>query len=158
MLTVELVGKEQLLAKLDALPQTIKGELRKETQSLAIQLQAHIINQKLHGQVLKQRSGKLARSIQEEVSETPTGVQGRVYSAGDVKYAAIHEFGFSGPETVSAHVRTVVFGKTVEPFTVPSFVRQINMPERSFMRSSLAEFKDRITQGYAQAVKRGAAL
>lgn len=156
MFNVTLVGKDALVARLDHMPASVHSELVKETHVLAIGLQGHVINQKLHGQVLNQRSGTLARSIQEEVTEAPQSVEGRVYSAGDVKYAAAHEFGFRGAETVKAHIRSMVFGRAVDPFTVPSFTRQMNLPERSFMRSSLADFQGRIAEGYAQAVRRGA--
>lgn len=156
MFTVSMIGEEQLLARLDRMPERIHGELVRETHSLAISLQGYIISQKLHGQVLNQRSGKLARSIQEVETETETSVQARVFSSGDVKYAAIHEYGFTGAENVKAHIRSMVFGKTVAPFMVPAFTRQMNMPERSFMRSSLSEFQGRISKGYAAAIKRGA--
>lgn len=157
MFSVTLIGKDALVAKLDAMPATVHAELVKETHSLAIGLQAHIVNQKLHGQVLKQRTGNLARSIQEQVTEGPQSIEGRVFSAGDVRYAAIHEFGFHGAETVKAHIRTMVFGREAAPFTVGPFTRQVNLPERSFMRSSLAEFQTKIAEGYANAIQRAAA-
>lgn len=155
MFNVALIGKDQLLARLDRMPAVVHEELVKETHALAVGLQGYIVSQKLHGQVLAQRTGRLAGSIQEVETETDTSVSAKVFSAGDVKYAAVHELGFHGAEEVKAHVRSVVFGRKVEPFTVGPFTRQMNLPERSFMRSSLSEFQSKIAAGYAAAIQRG---
>lgn len=154
MFTVELYETE-LAVRLGNLPEHVKTALLKESAVLAIEVQAHIVNQKLHGQVLNQRSGALARSIQEQSGETETGVYGRVFSAGDVKYAAFWEYGFHGDETVKAHMRTVVFGRTVDPFNVGPYTRHVDQAARPFMRPSLAEMKGAITEGYRAAIRRG---
>ena len=110
----------------------------------------------MQGQVLKHRSGALGLSIQTETTTTGPTTTGEVFSAGDVKYAAIHEFGFHGVETVRQHVRTMVFGREVPAFLCGPFTRQVDMPERSFMRSSLADHAEQIVAGIREAAVAGA--
>ena len=73
--------------------------------------------------------------------------------------ARIHEYGFSGPETVRAHSRTIkqAFGRAISPKTVfvKEFSREMHMPERSFMRSALADKREEIKQGLADAIHEG---
>ena len=99
--------------------------------------------------------GWLARSITNKVTYDADSVMARVFSSGDVKYAAIHEFG----GTTSPHViepkkasalAFVVGGKQV-------FARRVNhpgskMPMRSFLRSSLHDMSTEISTGMKQAV------
>ena len=104
-------------------------------------------------------SGRLRRSIFSTTTETATSVEGTVASSGDVKYARIHEYGFDGPETVAAHTRNIkqAFGRAIEPKTifVREFTRQMHMPERSFLRSALADMREEIGQGLKDAVREG---
>ena len=103
-------------------------------------------------------SGRLGHSIQQKVDSSPTSVTGTVYSAGDVKYAAIHEFGgkTAAHEIVAKNGQALAFmmgGKQV-------FFKKVNhpgstMPERSFLRSSLGEMKDEIIGGIREAVAEG---
>lgn len=155
MFSATLVGDRELIARLDAMPDGVRDELKKKISQLAIQLQAHVVRDKLSGQVLRVRTGALRRSIQQMVEDEGTAIYGRIYSTGDVKYAAAHEFGFSGQETVRAHTRDTVFGRKVEPFTVASFTRNMNIPARSFMRSSLDDMAEQLRSGMRQAVVDG---
>ncbi len=156
MFSVSLLGADEFIERLDAMSPTIQAALAAKAHQLAVNLQGHIVREKLSGQVLKQRSGDLAGSIQQEVITEGLKVFGRVFSAGNVKYAAFWEYGFHGTETVKAHVRSMVFGKEVAPFTVGSFERRVNQDARSFMRSSLLEMKAQIVEGLRDAVERGA--
>jgi hypothetical protein len=90
--SVTLVGASELTARLDEMPAVVRALLEARVSALAIQLQA-LVEEKLSGELLQVRSGALRRSIQEEVTVSATSVYGRVFSAGDVKYAAIQEFG-----------------------------------------------------------------
>lgn len=150
------VDSTRVDAWFDNMPAEIMARLRAKVQTLTINLQGHIVRDKLQGQVLHHRSGRLGSSIQEKVTATADTVTGDVFSAGDVKYAAIHEYGFNGTVNVKASVRTILFGKTVPAFTVPAHSRHINMPERSFMRSSLADQADAIVAGLRAAAIEGA--
>ena len=143
-------------AALDGLPAQVVKAVAKKVQALAVNLQHHIVADKLQGQVLKHRSGALGQSIQTETTTTGPTTTGEVFSAGDVKYAAIHECGFHGVETVRQHVRTMAFGREVAPFLCGPFTRQVDLPERSFMRSSLDDHAERIVAGIREAALAGA--
>jgi phage gpG-like protein len=156
MFDVTLVGGADLMVHLDEMPSSVQALLKTKIAALAIILQQHVVNDKLHGQILNQRTGALAQSIQEEAPIVDeTSVFGRVFASSDVKYAAIHEYGFDGEETVKQHVRTMVFGKAVAPFSVGPFARYMNMPERSYMRTALADRSAEIVSELEAAVIEG---
>lgn len=164
MLNVTLVGDRELIQKLDAMPNKVQAALRKKVTTLAYMLEAKVKREKLSGQVLKVQTGALRASIANEVTSSGTSVQGKVFSSGDVKYAAIHEFGGTiqnpggapyivtkdGAQFISKAAAAAM--KTPPPVTKPF---SINMPERSFMRSSLADMKQQIIEGMTQAVREG---
>ena len=152
MFTVELLGDKELVARLEAMPAAVQTALMTKARQLAINLQAHVVNDKLHGQVLHQRTGALARSIQEEVTSEAKAVFGRVFSAGDVKYAAFWEYGFHGVEHVRAFTRTSAFGKPTAPYQVGPYDRRVDQDARSYMRTSLADMADEISTGLKEAV------
>lgn len=143
ILNVTLVGNQELILRMEAMPGMVRDALKVKVRELGTRLQEHIVRDKLHGQVLGQRSGQLARSIQvrtESSGETEIAI---VYSASDVKYAGFWEFGFHGTETVRAHdrVTTTLFGKAVDAYTqhVGTYSRQVDQAPRSFMRTGLAD-------------------
>lgn len=159
MFSVTLAGETELKARLEAMPTSVRAVLESKVQVLAIQLQAHVIRDKLHGQVLNQRSGALARSIQQQAPITEgDGVYGRVFSSGDVKYAAIHEYGGTTPphDIVPSKAEALMFvigGKTV--FANVVHHPGSKMPERSFLRSSLKDMAEKITEDLKTAVVEG---
>ena len=57
-----------------------------------------------------------------------------------MRYAGVHEFGFSGTVTVPAHTRSVAFGKPTKPYTVGPYSRRMNIPARPFVKPTLQEF------------------
>ena len=155
MLRVELhISKAN--AALDRIPSVVVEAVARKVSLLTGDLQAHIVRDKLQGQVLKHRTGALGRSIQHITKRNGDITTGEVFSSGDVKYAAIHEFGFHGTENVKQHIRTMVFGKKVAPFSVGPFTREMNMPERSFMRTGLADMAEEIVEGIRDAALKAA--
>jgi phage gpG-like protein len=150
MLSVTVVGSEELQAKFASMPDKLHRKLLAAVTGLSLQLEAHVKRDKLAGRVLDHITGRLQGSIHSDVEDEPERITGRVYSAG-CNYAAIHEYGFQGTENVKEHIRTHLFGREVAPFTVPAHTRSMNMPERSFLRSALADFKDKITQDLSRA-------
>jgi hypothetical protein len=156
MFNVSLIGETELIARFDGMGEAVQRELRLTVQMLAKNLQGFIVTQKLHGQVLGQRSGKLVQSIQEESPiEEGAGVYGRVFQSGDVKYGKFWEYGFHGTETVKQHFRSMVFGKDVAPFSVGPYERKVDEDARPFMRPSLAEYAPTISAELKKAVLRG---
>lgn len=160
MFTVELVGDTAVQARFDALPGAVSNELRRTILAIVLDLQSKIQREKLQGQVLQHRTGKLSRSIEEAVNADPQSTVGRVFSNGTAPYAAAHEYGFHGEESVKSFTRkqTMVFGRPIDPIivTVQAFTRQMNLPERSFMRSTLSENAADIERKLTEAVARAA--
>jgi phage gpG-like protein len=155
MLTVTLTGADKLGAKLDGLPAVVLAAIAARSASLADQLLG-LVRQKLSGAVLKSRTGALAASIGVD-GPTITGdvVVTTVFSGGDLKYAAIQEYGgvTSPHDILPSRAKALAFvtgGETV-------FARIVHhpgshIPERSYLRSSLAEMADQIETEMRAAV------
>jgi phage gpG-like protein len=156
---IEVQGDTAIEARLTALPAKLRAALFRKISYLTLFLENYIKTEKLSGQVLNVVTGRLRRSIFSEVTQTSTSVDGTVGSSGDVKYAAVHEFGFSGDEVVKAHTREIkqAFGRAISPKTVEvrEFSRHVDIPERSFMRSSFIDLKDMLQQGIKDAIEEG---
>lgn len=156
---IQVQGNIAVTGRLDNVPVKLRLALRKKVSYLTLYLESYIKTQKLSGQVLNVVTGRLRRSIFSKVVEANDLISGQVASSGDVKYAAIHEYGFDGTETVRAHTREIkqAFGRAITPKTVfvDSFTRQMHMPERSFMRSSFSDLKDMLKRGLEDAVQEG---
>ena len=91
------------------------------------------------------------------ITENDTSIYGIVGT--NAEYAAVHEYGFRGVVTVREHLRMmkVAFGRQVKnprKITVRQHPMNMNMPERSFLRSSLKDFTPQIQAGYEAAMKR----
>lgn len=122
---------------------------------LALTLQRNVKADKLSGQVLNVRTGRLRRSINvrldTSVDDKPAG-----YVGTNLKYARPHEYGFHGLVTVREHLRTQTkaWGKPITPVevTVASHPMKVNLPERSFLRSALADMGDDIKKELRGAV------
>lgn len=146
--------QDRTSAPLAALPERLQAALSAKADELADALTAKV-QQKLAGEALNPRTGALARSIVSTIEETATGVAVTIASNGDVKYAAIHEFGGVIPphQIVPDKARALAFavdGKQV-------FARRVNlpavtMPERSYLRSSLAEMAEEIRERLSGAL------
>jgi phage gpG-like protein len=140
-------------ATLAAMPERLRDALSSKANALAAELQAKI-QQKLSGAVLNQKSGALARSIVTTVDDSSANISVSIATT-DIKYAAIHEFGGVIPphEIVPDKAKALAFmvgGKQV--FAARVNLPAIAMPERSYMRSSLAEMADEIGDGLREAV------
>lgn len=122
--------------------------LKTELTKASFNLSAHIKDQKLSGQVLKVRSGNLRTSINAKpVIETADGVEALVGT--NKSYGRVHEFGFNGSVSVKAHMRKAKDGFKVN---VRAHARQVNLPERSFLRSSLNDMRGQIDARIAAVI------
>lgn len=156
IVTATLVGDKALVARLGAMPQAVRQALQKKVTILALKLENKVKTEKLNGQVLNRISGRLARSIAYKVDVTDTSVYGRVFSSGDVKYAAIHEYG----GTTAPHLILPKKAKALAFINSGGdqvFAQKVNhpgsrMPERSYLRSSLKEMSSEISLGMKEAV------
>ena len=160
MFNVTLVGDAEVVAALESMPGAVREALVTEITKLTLDLRSYIVSDKLHGQVLNQRTGNLAGSIKagDPIVEGDT-VRGEVFSSGDVKYAGFWEFGFTGDETVQAHQRlytSVYDGKGEKTIaSVGTYTRHVDQAPRSFMRTGLADQSESIIQGLRNAVMHG---
>lgn len=143
MIDIEFDGSKAV-AKLDALPERTRQEVGIGMGRLVVKLQRKVMQEKLAGQVLKVRTGRLRRSIGTDVSQANNQVEGVVSTP--VEYAPPHEYGFKGSVDVKAHLREIkqAFGRPIPPkqVEVKAHTVMMNLPERSFLRSALREFVD----------------
>lgn len=156
MITSFNIDFEKILVQFDSINVKLKRELYNTIQKLGIELTNNIKSSKLTGQALNVKTGRLRNSIHSKTVEENDNIVATIST--NVKYAAIHEYGFNGSETIKAHTRriTQVYGKPISPKTIiiNSFNRQVNLPERSFMRSALDEMRDKIINELNSAVVR----
>ncbi|MGB6537322.1 MAG: hypothetical protein WBF58_15315 [Xanthobacteraceae bacterium] len=142
-------------AALAAMPERIRKSLAAKAGMLADELTAKI-EQKLSGGVLKSKSGALAGSIGATIDDDASaGVSVRIATSPNIKYAAIHEYGgtIAPHQVVPDKAKALAFlvgGKQV--FAARVQLPAIVMPQRSYMRSSLAEMADQIRDELAAAV------
>jgi len=156
ILSATLVGDKELIQRLESLPKAVQAALRVKVTALSLKLEAKVKRDKLNGQVLNRITGRLARSISHKVDVDAHSVYGRVFSSGDVKYAAIHEFG----GTTAPHIiypKKALALSFVNSGGEQVFARQVNhpgskMPERSFLRSSLREMSAQISRDLKETV------
>lgn len=154
-LNVTLTGDKEVALRLSEMPNKVRSFLFVTVTRVALYLENYVKTNKLQGQVLNHISGRLQSSIHSSSSQTGSRVGGIVFSAAPMPYAAIHEFGGFIPAHIievknALALHFVKGGKDV-------FAKSVNwpgatMPERSYMRSSLADNKDKIVAEMKAAV------
>lgn len=157
---VELRGRDELIARLDAMPERVHQALLEKMSTLTAALAAKVID-KLSDDVLHVRTGELRRSISMKVDDDGDVIRGTVYSAANSpanKYAAIQEYGgtIHIPDiypTKAQALHFVIDGKDV--FAKMVRAHDVTIPERSFLRSSLEEMQDDIVSGIKDAILEG---
>lgn len=154
-LTASLVGADRLVAGLTAKSASLPKAVQQSVQRGALDLVAHIKENKLNGQVLKVRTGRLRGSINAKF-ENGSGVF-KASVGTNLKYARIHEYGFQGAVAVKAHQRMmkVAWGKPVKAphkIDVRAHVINMKMKARPFMQPALNEKRDGILGGIRAAL------
>lgn len=147
MIAMSITGDRAVLLELKSMGIRLREQVGAAVARQTFALVAYIKAEKLSGQVLRTRSGTLRRKINGKVTETATSVTGTV-GAGNLPYAAAHEYGFEGDVSVRDYVRQTVAG----PVNVRAHVRHMVLPERSFMRSALADRREAIRLDLERAV------
>jgi phage gpG-like protein len=139
VIAARLVGDDVVLEWLRGAQDTLASGIAQAITQLGIDLQRHIQDDELSGQMLAVRSGSLKSSIDLQIDQDSEGISATVYS--DSKYAAAHEYGFAGTVDVKASLRriTAAFGRPISEKTinVRAYRHRMELPERSFMRSAL---------------------
>lgn len=168
-----IFGDKEVARRFRALPDGIRSNVTDSIGRLTLRLRKKIVVEKLSGrelvngragaknkslQVLNVRTGTLRRSVHDRLLTDNQAIAGVVST--NVKYGKAHEYGGVQTETVREHLRLVkeAFGKTLRSpvfATVKAHSRTVDLPERSFLRSSLAEMKDEIVSDVEKAVTNG---
>lgn len=160
MIAAKLSGAAAAVDRLRAVrAEAVAGVARMVTR-LGLDLQSNVQQNKLSGQLLRVRSGKLRGSIAARTEESGTAVTASVYS--DLDYAAAQEYGFFGTVGVRASLRQVkeAFGRPIVPKTIAvgAYQRRMDLPQRSFLRSALddmsPEIDERIADVLSEAMSR----
>ena len=152
MFALEFDGLEETRSRFDVYPAALQAALTAKAAELAAALADLVKDNKLSGAVLNAGSGALRESIAASVTADADGVLASVGSEGDVKYAAIQEYGGK----TSAHEILPVKGDVLA-FIVGGtqhFAHRVEhpgsvIPERSYLRSSLEDMKDEILAALA---------
>jgi len=156
MITVQLIGDRELVARLDAMPGHVHDGLARAVTQLGLELQRKVQAEKLTGQVLRVRTGSLRSSVNTEITETATEASASVGT--NIRYGRVHEYGFDGTVGVRAYLRfiTEAWGRPIAPrkTNVRAHSRHMRLPERSFLRSALREMQPTIEAGLREAVAR----
>lgn len=154
MLSIAISGLAEVDTRLAAYSAGLVARLGKATDELAQALVDKVRSDKLSGGVLSGRSGALAASIAADISVGVDGVNANVGSSG-VPYAAIQEYGgkTAAHEILPSKTQALAFvaGGALR------FARRVEhpgsaIPERSYLRSSLAEFGPEIEARMTETV------
>lgn len=153
MIDLEVINAGTVETTISSLSQTVRQRLRSVigTQTIALR---ESVRSKISS-IFKPGTGRLSRSIGNEIAETPADVTGTVYSRG-VPYARIQEYGGqTRPHVILPRNASVLAfmgrdGKMV-------FAKRVNhpgsnIPARPFMRSTLAERRLEIIGAIRSAV------
>jgi phage gpG-like protein len=147
MIQLSFNGSDQRIAvALRAKGPQIIQLLVSKMNALMLQLQAKIVGQKLQGQVLAHRTGKLSGSIR-MIPATVDGslITGAVEGAGGPAfYGRIHEFGGTFPINRKKEISARLDNRPRKG--------SATFPERSFMRTSLEEMRQEIFTGLTTAM------
>ena len=148
------ISENAVSARLTSLRASIRARLAAAMDREAFALQARV-KQKLSGDALHTVTGRLRRSINVRREDTPTTLTRTVGT--NVVYARAHEYGFDGVVTVREHLRhiTQAFGRPIPPrdIIVRAHAAHMHLPERSFIRSALAERAPAIRAALVAAVQ-----
>jgi hypothetical protein len=154
------IDMRQITARLSVMPDKLRAAFLKKTYALAEKLKSKV-QQNLTNRLLKIRTGKLVRSIFEEVKNETNSVSGRVYSSG-LPYARIQEFGGQ----TKAHIIEAKNGKALlitsssNGITYGGFFKRVHHPGSKikgahYMGAAFTEMTPEIKAGYEEAAKQG---
>lgn len=162
MIDIKVTGELDVSLKLDGLTDRLRAELYTSMLKTMFDLQEYVKSEKLSGQVLNRRTGTLSRSFTSRVTKGEESIVGEM--GPNTPYALIQEYGgTTSPHVIEAKYKKALafsggyakfdFGQT----TV--FARRVNhpgskIPERSYMRTSLAENLDTIRDELKAASQR----
>jgi phage gpG-like protein len=155
VIAATVLGDEAALERLRALGDLANSAIARAIAKLCIDLQKHVQQDKLSGQVLAVRSGALKSSINVATDQKETRTTATVYT--NLDYATAQEYGFSGTVNVRASLRQIkeAFGRPIveKTIAVHPHDRHMTLPERSFLRSALDDITADISAGVEDALR-----
>jgi phage gpG-like protein len=144
-----VAGVERTILAFGAVRERILTGVRKAISRATFDLVRVVKAEKLTGQVLNVRTGRLRRSITgrvEDENDSPVGLVGT-----NVSYGRTHELGFKGTVPVKAHSRTIK-GKAIP---VRAHSRKLDLAARPFLQPALNENLPKYRGWIADAIKEG---
>lgn len=155
MIRLEVIGAEATGRRLQAIAPAVRTSLDRAIALVALRLTRNVKADKLSGQVLKNRTGRLRRSVNYRIDGAGTDTVSAIVGT-NVEYARTHELG--GTKTVKEHLRMQVmaWGRPMaEPKRVTVKQHEAKFPERSFLRSALREMTPQIRAEIGRAIAEG---
>jgi phage gpG-like protein len=139
----KIIGEDQVVKILAEVGKTGAASMRLTMNTIGLSMSAYVKINKLSGQALHRRTGNLSRSITSRTTESGGAINAIVGT--NASYARAHEFGAHETVNVPAYVRmqTMAWGRAIDPkqVTVRAHPMKQNIPEASFLRSTLRETK-----------------
>jgi phage gpG-like protein len=156
VIVAQVVGAESVVSKFQTLPPQIHAKVKDRMQRLVMTLLTKVKEEKLNGQVLRNLSGTLYRSINQRVDDQGSSITGSVGT--NLVYARAHEFGVDQEVQIREHLRTVTmaWGRELkEPVIciVSAHQAHMHLPERSFLRSALEDMRPQVREQLLQAMR-----
>lgn len=162
MIVATVHGAREIVLDFGRLGTRLSQRIAATMQRLGFMLQATVKSPNLSGGVLHVRTGHLRASIgtTTTVDAGATTTRVGIFGGPTEVYGRVHEYGFRGTVSVREHLRTVrqAFGRPLRNpvfATVRAHERSMDLPERSFLRSALAELRPTIIRDMDAAVTEG---
>jgi len=142
-INLSVYGKQEYVQKFREISQSILPAITHEMQTQMTELADYVRRNKLSGDPLNRRSGRLSRSINGQAFATGNVVTG-VVGSKNVPYAHVHEDG--GTFDIPLHTRLIsqVFGRPIVPKQIWVSQHSATFPQRAFLKPSLKENEDKI--------------
>lgn len=140
-----VVGKQKLLERWERIRGVIVPKMRDRMLLYMAKLAEYVRVNKLSGQVLKNRTGTLRRSIHPRADIEGGTVVGIVGT--NVEYAKVHELGGVFHIKEHARLQTQAFGRPIIPRLVTVSAHNAAFPQRAFLLPSIQEKRDDILNG-----------
>ena len=158
MITAHLVGVEEVLSRLRAMPEIVDTGLARAITRLGIDLQRKIQENELTARPLTGRFGSLSSNVDLRIDETADGVAATVISGVG---SCAREQGITGRSDLKNNLRHIkkTFGLLPSRKTVRAQARNrpMALPNSSFLYSALEEMtpsiRDEVEAALNEAVK-----
>ena len=155
---IELVGDTAVEAHLDAFSEKLHSRLLAVMQRLTLELWRIVVDENLAGKVLKRQSGALARAQVPRVAESAEMIVGSVgFNRVTVPYGVYHEFGVPHEWVIEAKKGKALRFMLGGEWVFRKKVVHPPLPERSFLRSALAQIAPQVKAEIEAAIAEASA-